>query len=313
MAAPAAATAVSFLEKIRNRDGCASNSCVALTNGYKIPNIVHLTFKNTNVGLNICQTIRDNMNVCKLCEFRFYTDEDVLVYLSKNFPREVLTAYLSISDQYGAMKSDFFRYCVLFKTGGIYIDVKSSIRVSPFRFIRKTDTCILDVPRTDQEPWRSFRPNLGTHEQWLLFFAPTHPILQQMIDQMTSTIRNKIIPRIPGQEHRQSNTKSLILHITGPDAFSRAVRRSGCKAYRLIKYVDIASLVGPHARNYVSSMYGRNGLTHYSNGKKNAFYVDGVVRLLKLQTLVPDKSLSAPPVEKPLHEKNDARNLLDLD
>ena len=31
---------------------------------------------------------------------------------------------------YGAMKAYFFRYCVLYKIGGVYLDIKSKIKVS---------------------------------------------------------------------------------------------------------------------------------------------------------------------------------------
>ena len=54
-------------------------------------------------------------------EYRFYTDEMSVEFLSTHFPPEVLEAYDMLRP--GAFKADLFRYCVLLIYGGLYADV----------------------------------------------------------------------------------------------------------------------------------------------------------------------------------------------
>ena len=158
------------------------------------------------------------------------------------------------------MKADFFRYCVLYLIGGIYVDVKSAINYPLFKIIRKDDTCLLDIPRTHLEHWRRDKP---TYEQWLLIFAPKHPYLHNMINQMVYYIENKYNPTIPNIN--TLNTKQKILNVTGPDAFTRAVNNEIViqkkNLHRNINYNHYFVL--STTTNYIN-MYAINNKQHYS-------------------------------------------------
>lgn len=54
--------------------------------------------------------------------YTLFNEETAASYLRKNFPIEVLQAYNSLIPI--AYKCDLFRYCILYKLGGIYLDVK---------------------------------------------------------------------------------------------------------------------------------------------------------------------------------------------
>ena len=41
---------------------------------FKIPNIIHYTFKNNNLPKEIINVIEQNKRMCPGCEFRFYDD-----------------------------------------------------------------------------------------------------------------------------------------------------------------------------------------------------------------------------------------------
>lgn len=228
-------------------------------NGYKIPNIVHYTFMNNNLPDSIIQIINHNKKMCSQCEFRFYDDEACDAFIKTNFDNRTYIAYKMINDVYGAMKADFFRYCILYKIGGIYIDIKSVIKYPIFKLISPNDECILDIPRNYLEPWRYNKP---THEQWLLIFAPGHSYLEEMIGQMVKYINMKYEPKIKGI--RILNSKQKILHVTGPDAFARAiknrVKKEGKKSHKLIDYSKYFAI---NVCNY-STMYSMNGKKHYS-------------------------------------------------
>ena len=253
---------------MRVRDGNASSASVASGMGFLIPSIVHLTFKSTNVPQTILHNVQRNMKRCSMCEFRFYTDDDVDVFLRANFDDAVYGAFRSINGTYGAMKADFFRYCVLYKVGGIYADIKSSINCRLFSLIEKSDRCILDVPRATWEPWRRL-PGLQTFEQWVLIFAAGHPYLGNMIRQMCQTIQSRSVPRKIPMRVRPT-AKDKVLFMTGPDAFSRAVKdviakakRGSALQHRCVNYDGKFSHVGRGCTNY-KAMYKINEAVHYS-------------------------------------------------
>ena len=192
--------------------------CKSIKSGYKIPNIVHQTFCSTKLPLKIINIIKKNKKICNCCKFLFYDDYDCEELIKKYFNDEIYNAYNKINPSYGAMRADFFRYCVLYLYGGIYLDIKSGINYSLFKIITKKDICILDIPRENLEKWRI---NNSTYEQWLLIFAPRHPYLLEVINQIYRYINEEYIPK--SINNIPLSIKGKILNITGPDSFTKAI------------------------------------------------------------------------------------------
>lgn len=240
---------------------------------YKIPNIIHYTFKNRNLPSDIIANIEHNKRICPGFNFIFYDDNDIDKFIKDNFDEQVYNAFKGINDKFGAMKADFFRYCVLYILGGVYIDIKSRINMPLKSIIRPADICLLDIPRSNLESWRKTAP---THEQWLLIFAPKHPYLLSMINLMVHYINTRYEPHIRGLNRLTSKQK--VLNVTGPDAFTRAIKMYLIKngihnihlvKHRLIDYNRYFSLIGvPNYRN----MYTINGAKHYSENGNESIY-----------------------------------------
>jgi len=235
-------------------------NCESLQNGYKIPNIVHQTFCSKKLPLEIVSVINTNKKISNNCKFIFYDDNDCDNLIKNNFNDEIYNTYKKINPSYGAMRADFFRYCVLYLYGGIYLDIKSKINYPIFKIISKQDICILDIPRSNLESWRN---NTPTYEQWLLIFAPKHPYLLSMINQMYTYINNNYNPESVNGVNL--STKGKILNITGPDAFTKAVNtfisNNNVVLHRNIDYNLFASL--NFQINY-KKMYKINNKKHYS-------------------------------------------------
>jgi mannosyltransferase OCH1-like enzyme len=190
-----------------------------ISNNYKIPKIIHQTFIDKLLPPEITAIILHNKKICPDCKFIFYDDADCDNFIKTKFDERIYNAYSKINNVYGAMKADFFRYCVLYKIGGIYLDIKSIINYPLFKLINNDDKCILDLPRNGGEPYRTHSP---TYEQWLLIFSPKHPYLLEMITTMVSYIERNYVPTL---ENYNLNTKQKILHITGPDAFTKVINK----------------------------------------------------------------------------------------
>lgn len=233
--------------------------CETINNGYKIPNIIHQTFCSKKLPLEIVNVIKHNKVICKKCKFIFYDDNDCKELIKNNFNDEIYNTYMKINPAYGAMRADFFRYCVLYLYGGIYLDIKSKIIYPLFKLIKKDDICILDIPRKNLEPWRKNEP---TYEQWLLIFTPRHPYLLAVINQIYKYINNNYIPEtIDGIS---LSTKGKILHITGPDSFTKAINNFITNNKILHRNIDYNFFCDLNCRINYKKMYEINNKKHYS-------------------------------------------------
>lgn len=233
--------------------------CETIKSGYKIPNIIHQTFCSKILPVEIANIIKKNKQICSNCQFIFYDDTDCEELIKNNFHQEIYNAYMKINPVYGAMKADFFRYCVLYLYGGIYLDIKSKITYPLFRLIQKDDICVLDIPRNNLEPWRKNHP---TYEQWLLIFAPRHPYLLAVINQIYRYINENYNPKkINGIT---LSTKGKILNVTGPDSFTKAINNfinNNKILHREFNYNTFADL---NCHMNYKKMYKINNKKHYS-------------------------------------------------
>ena len=69
-------------------------------------------------------------------KFHLFDEEDCRKFISENFDEEVLNAYDRLIPC--SYKSDLWRYCILYKNGGIYMDIKYQC-VNGFKFISLTE------------------------------------------------------------------------------------------------------------------------------------------------------------------------------
>lgn len=86
-----------------------------------IPCQVFQTYKNV-----IPQNVKEGMLKLRKQnpEFRFYyyNDDEMKLFIKNNYGSRVLKAFNKVIP--GSYKADLFRYCVLYKYGGVYLDIK---------------------------------------------------------------------------------------------------------------------------------------------------------------------------------------------
>jgi len=136
-----------------------------------------------------------------------------------------------------AEKADIWRYCILYREGGIYCDIKSTLTV-PFRKILPADATelvsysrnllkdYLDIPRYADPslflaaPPRQVKERLECPEHplvnWLLCFEKESPILGELIELIVRSA-----PFYRGK--RYENPHLAGIHFTGPLALTQAV------------------------------------------------------------------------------------------
>lgn len=130
-------------------------------------------------------------------KYTLFTDEEMDKYVNDNFPGEIADCYNRI--QIIVAKVDFWRYLILYKEGGIYLDMDSNIDKSLDLLIKEDDDAIITA-----------EGNPGLYVQWALMFVKEHPILKRTIELVVDNIKNN---RFPNNIHQ----------MTGPTVYTQAI------------------------------------------------------------------------------------------
>lgn len=153
----------------------------------RIPHIIHQTWfeELTTARYPQYQRLQNSWKAAGW-EYRFYNDDDCLEYIQKNFPKRFVDAYDAIVP--GAFKADFFRLLVLFKEGGVYADIDVKLDVDLDSFVTRDMAFFVprDVP-LDYWPDSNYCLWNG-----LMGAQPGHPIIAKVIEDMTTTVLNRV-------------------------------------------------------------------------------------------------------------------------
>ncbi|MBP1163424.1 MULTISPECIES: glycosyltransferase family 32 protein [unclassified Chryseobacterium] len=165
-----------------------------------VPKQIFQTFKTKKLPLITRYHIWNMKRKNPEYSYFFYDDHDIEQFLTEEFPPEYIESYRKL--RIGASKADFFRYAVLYKKGGIYLDIDSSI-IKPFKkLIQEDDEAVISAERHE-----------NLYVQWALIFNKNHPFLEKTLELMIDNINHH---RYPHDIHAT----------TGPTVFSKGIRKS---------------------------------------------------------------------------------------
>lgn len=162
-----------------------------------IPKIIYQTFKSTDLPLLTRWHIYRFRRKNKDYKYEFYDDERVDDFIRTEYGEEIYALYKRIN--IGAAKADFFRYAILLKHGGVYLDIDSDIKVSLSKIILPEDNAILSMEKN---------PNL--YVQWALIYEPQHPFLKRTFEKVLENLSSN---KFPHDVHK----------MTGPTVYTEAV------------------------------------------------------------------------------------------
>lgn len=169
----------------------------------------------------------------------FFDDLMIDEYIKNNFEERIYNAYNKINPEYGAAKADFFRYLIIYKEGGIYMDIKSGPiqKINNFFDTYKNKLLVSvginNIPHfipkkhliklfnlTDD--W-SYVTKMWQGSEWQQFIiaAPKGNIfLKQIIMQVVSNIENGIL----NKKHYNKGNISVVA-MTGPIVYSLVIEK----------------------------------------------------------------------------------------
>ena len=189
-----------------------------------IPKNIFMTMSNKN-KLNpiFSKNIETLKEKNKGWKFKFFDDKAQINFISKHYSLDYLNLYLSIDKKYGAARADYFRYLLMYKLGGVYLDIKSTCNKKLDDVIGIKDEYILSEwskdPKSKYFGWGNHKSSdIGTElQQWHIICKPKHPFLKAVIDCVSQNIKSY-------QPLRDGVGKLGVLNMTGPLAYTRAIR-----------------------------------------------------------------------------------------
>lgn len=162
-----------------------------------IPKVIYQTYKTSNLPwltrLHIAVFKKKN----PAYKYEFYDDAAIEKFLGAEYGDDMLKLYRRIN--IGAAKADFFRYALLYKKGGIYLDIDSLITKNLDGLIQPGDEAIIA---------REGHPQY--YVQWALIYNAGHPFLAKT---MAKVIDNLTSNRYPHNTHE----------MTGPAVYTAAI------------------------------------------------------------------------------------------
>lgn len=147
---------------------------------------------------NILNTVATNPEF----DYYLYSDADSRAFIKKYYDDDVVTAFDSLVP--GAYKSDLWRYCILYKLGGVYFDIKM-VPLVPIKNIIQSHNVVFvkdikNPERLSECVWNG-----------LMISPPNNKIFKYCIDEIVESCREKL--------YRRNN-----LDITGPCLLGRKIK-----------------------------------------------------------------------------------------
>ena len=176
-------------------------------------------------------------------KYYFFTEKECLKYIETHFPSQIVDTFHNLKKP--AHKSDLFRYCFLYREGGIYIDVDLEFKVPCDYIISNANSSFISAIGAHSNH------NFGECTNGLIFTEPSNDIFLHLINFIirnqnptdyglyVKDLYNKLSPKTPYKSY-EINNLSYYLY--------REVRLAG-KYY----IVDSSSniIVNTNGHNYV--------------------------------------------------------------
>lgn len=173
----------------------------------KMPLTIYHSWHSNKVPTKMRDTIYRLLEMNPEFDYYLYSDDACRRFIEANYEADVVAAFNSLKP--GAYKSDLWRYCILYKQGGVYIDIKYYSVVPLIEIIKESPVIFTrDLPKSCYK----MKPNVGVYNAFMVS-PPKNEVFKQCIDEIVESSRLKLY-------------RSNILDITGPCQLMRMLRKN---------------------------------------------------------------------------------------
>jgi mannosyltransferase OCH1-like enzyme len=198
-----------------------------------IPRTIYQTFKTNKVSANMFYAVQTWLQFNPEYSYEFYDDQRQEEYVRNfdceglNFTNEELNkAYDSIKIPAG--KADIWRYLIIYKNGGVYVDIDTICQVPLSQYVNPDDTIVTGITGwlygnkinpNARETGRLILKWYHLFYQCYLIYTPQNPFIKTTLEACIQAVNTRT--PIPGSE----NCENLLERYTGPCVLNYTVRK----------------------------------------------------------------------------------------
>ncbi len=190
-----------------------------------IPNVVYQTWISNKLGRTHFKNLEKFRNLNPDYSFEFFDNIRMDNYMKEYYgDHPIYQIYMNLN--FGAPKTDIWRYCILFQRGGVYFDINKSVNLPLREIIYKNDKAIISFEQNlirDYIDWDI--PSIAREKlnypdliiiNWGFAFTAGHVFLSTIIENIVKEYpiwRMKIVPKI----------KDAGVQFTGPLMMTKSI------------------------------------------------------------------------------------------
>lgn len=156
-------------------------------------------------------------------DYHLYDDTEVFQFVSDYYGSKICNMLNRINPGYGAARADLFRYLLMYRTGGVYLDIKSGFNRPINQAISSTEKFLISQWDISNPAFTEFGQNKGAgdypggeFENWQITTVPGHPFLRAVIARVLHNIDSY-------NPWRHGTGGSGTYRVTGPTTYTRAI------------------------------------------------------------------------------------------
>lgn len=201
-----------------------------------VPLKIFLTWETKELPINMYNNIILLQKMNPQFDIYLYDDNDRIEFIKENFDQDVLDAYNSLIP--GAFRADLWRYAIIYKYGGVYIDIKYHTYIPLIDLIKENEFTFANTNSG------LCKDSYDGYEIQITFYisSPNNKIFIDSINEIVTKTKNK--------DYGQNK-----IDITGPCILTRNINKIHGKKFD--KNVTLRYKWRP--TDNVVSIYKRNG------------------------------------------------------
>ena len=188
----------------------------------KITPIVYQTWVDNKFGKTHKRSLLNFRNINKNLSFKIFTNPMMEEYMLQKWGnKNIYTIFKNAL--IGPLKTDIFRYCILYDRGGYYFDISRACKIPLTKLHNKTSKFIITyedtncfIPPNNKNVFLLKRP-FSHILQWGLAFEKKNKFLDLLIKEISKSYpfyKNKVF----------ENPKLAVLNFTGPGMYTKVMR-----------------------------------------------------------------------------------------
>jgi len=199
-------------------------------NPHNIPLTIYQSWHSHELPEKMAFNIYKNLSNNPEFDYYLYSDEECRSFIQDNYDSDVVNAFDSLIP--GAYKSDLWRYCILYKNGGIYFDLKFYTKAPLVSILKYGSTLLI------KDRFMNIYDRKSKYNVYNAFMISTanNIIFKQCIDDIVNSCKFKLYKKNP-------------LDITGP----------GLLGYIIMQYSS------DKYNNYVKLIHTNGGIVKFIN------------------------------------------------